>query len=51
MKAFARLFARIVPDFATSETEKIHREWDRQRSRAMSPSELSEIDAIFARHV
>lgn len=51
MKAIARLFARIVPDFVTNETEKIHREWDKQRSRAMSPSELSEIDAIFARHV
>lgn len=51
MKALARLFARIVPDIVTSETEKMHREWDRQRSKAMSPSELSEIDAIFARHV
>lgn len=51
MKAFARLFARIIPDIVTSETEKIHREWDRQRARAMSPSELSEIDAIFSRSI
>ena len=51
MKAFARLFARIIPDIATSETEKIHREWDRQRARALSPSELSEIDAIFSRAI
>lgn len=32
-----------------SEKEKIHREWDKQRSRAMSPSERSDIDAIFSR--
>lgn len=51
MKALARLFARIVPDFITNETEKVQREWDRQRARAMSPSELSEIDAIFSRSV
>lgn len=51
MKAFARLFARIIPDIVTSETEKVRREWDRQRARAMSPSEVSEIDAIFARHI
>ncbi len=29
----------------------IYHEWDRQRARAMSPSELSEIDAIFSRSV
>ena len=32
-----------------SEREKIAREWDKQRARAMSPSELSDIDAIFSR--
>lgn len=32
-----------------SESEKISREWDKQRARAMSPSELSDIDAIFSR--
>ena len=36
---------------ATSENSKLHREWDRQRSMARTPSELSEIDAIFARHL
>ena len=51
MKALARLFAIIVPDIVTSEAEKIHIEWDRQRARAMSPSELSEIDAIFSRSI
>jgi hypothetical protein len=34
-----------------SEQENIRREWDKQRSLAMSPSHLAEIDAIFARHV
>ena len=51
MKALARLFAGIFPDLPKSENEKIHREWDRQRARAMSPSELSEIDAIFSRSI
>lgn len=50
MKALSRLFANIFT-IAKSENEKFHREWDRQRARAMSPSELSEIDAIFARHI
>ena len=50
MKAFTRLFANIFTT-ATSDSEKIHREWDRQRARAMSPSELSEIDAIFSRSI
>lgn len=50
MKAFTRLFANLFTT-ATSDNEKIHREWDRQRARAMSPSELSEIDAIFSRSI
>lgn len=36
---------------ATSAQSKIYREWDRQRSMARTPNELSEIDAIFARHL
>jgi len=36
----------------TSSTHRrIYREWDRQRAMAMSPSDLAEIDAIFARHL
>lgn len=50
MKAFSRLFANIFTS-STRTTEGIYREWDRQRSKAMSPSELSEIDAIFSRHI
>jgi hypothetical protein len=30
---------------------QIHREWDRQRALATSPSDRAEIDAIFARNV
>lgn len=33
----------------TSDNDRIHREWDRQRAKAMSPSERDEIDAIFSR--
>lgn len=51
MKALTRLFVRILPSFVTNETEKIQREWDKQRARAMSPNELSEIDAIFSRSI
>lgn len=52
MKAFARLFAGLFErDATSSETQKIYREWDRQRARAISPNDLAEIDAIFARHL
>ena len=36
---------------AASTHRRIHREWDRQRAMALSPSDLAEIDAIFARHL
>jgi hypothetical protein len=45
-KIFSDLFS-----LTTSENDKIYREWDAQRSRALSPAEVSEIDAIFARHL
>lgn len=32
------------------ENVQFNRAWDRARATANSPSELSEIDAIFARH-
>jgi hypothetical protein len=50
MKAFTSLFASLF-ESVTNENEKVYREWDRQRARALSPSELSEIDAIFSRAV
>ena len=50
MKAFSRLFANLFTN-PKRINEGIYREWDKQRAKAMSPSELSEIDAIFSRHV
>jgi hypothetical protein len=34
-----------------SETQRLYREWDKQRASARTPNELSEIDALFARHI
>lgn len=51
MKAFTRLFANLFTNIATSDTEKVYREWDIQRSKALGPSDLAEIDAIFSRHL
>lgn len=53
MKPFAKmmsLFDRSGTRTATTH-RRIHREWDRQRAMALSPSDLAEIDAIFARHL
>jgi hypothetical protein len=49
MRSIGQFFSKIF-DGATS-TTSIQREWDRQRSRAISPNELSEIDAIFGRSI
>ena len=35
----------------TGSAESIRRTWDRERSRAMSPSHRDEIDAIFSRYL
>ena len=52
MKASLRLFMNLFTKDAKSIDQwKIHQEWDRQRARALSPSELSEIDAIFSRQL
>lgn len=34
-----------------SQTRDVYREWDYQRSKALGPSDLAEIDAIFSRHL
>lgn len=39
----------LIKRTVASPAEKARREWDNQRARAMSPNELSEIDAIFSR--
>jgi hypothetical protein len=53
VKPFARVFASMFShDSLTPEEarrQSIHLEWDRQRARAVSASDLAEIDAIFAR--
>lgn len=49
MKVLSRLFDVFAKP--TKQSRDIYNEWDRQRARAMSPSELSEIDAIFSRAV
>ncbi len=55
MKPFAKVFAEMFGsesfDKDSARSRQIHREWDRQRSNAMSPSERAEIDAIFSRNI
>jgi len=51
MKTLKRAFENFFTSRTTSETEKIYREWDRQRLRAVGPTDLAEIDAIFSRHL
>lgn len=48
---FATLFGTGTVDNDTARNRQIHREWDRQRALALSPSERSEIDAIFSRNL
>lgn len=49
MKDIKQFFRNFLIS-AKSDQSKIYREWDRQRARAKTPSELSEIDAIFSRY-
>ncbi len=55
MKPFARLFGNLFERGAehddSARRRQIHREWDRQRARALTPSDRAEIDAIFSRHL
>jgi len=48
---FATMFDREPQGREAAKRRQIHREWDRQRARALSPSDRDEIDAIFARHL
>ena len=52
MRTIGKFFSNVFST-ATSETEKIQREWDKARRHAASfgPSHVSEIDAIFQRQV
>lgn len=40
---------KLFTSATLTETQKMYREWDRQRHNALGPSDLAEIDAIFAR--
>ena len=55
MKPFAKIFASVFDRQPLSDEaatrRHIHREWDRQRARALTPSDRAEIDAIFSRHL
>lgn len=42
---------RLFPTSGLTDRDRIYREWSIQRSRAISPSDLAEIDAIFSRHL
>jgi hypothetical protein len=50
MKTIKNLFSRMFQSY-NNEVTNIHREWDRQRARSMSPAETAEIDAIFSRSI
>lgn len=40
---------KILRPAILTERERIVQEWDRQRARALTPSDAAEIDAIFSR--
>ncbi len=48
-KVFTNLFGTESLDQESARRRSIHREWDRQRSQAVTPAERNEIDAIFSR--
>jgi hypothetical protein len=50
-KVIASLFGTETFSQESARSRQIHREWDRQRALATSPSERAEIDAIFARNL
>lgn len=48
-RVLANLFDRSHVDRDATARHRIQREWDRQRARALTPSERDEIDTIFSR--
>ena len=48
-KVFASMFDRKPHDENKAARRAFHREWDRQRAIALTPSHRAEIDAIFSR--
>ena len=55
MKPFAKIFASVFDREPQSRDaanrRQIHREWARQRARALTPADQAEIDAIFSRNL
>lgn len=49
MKTIKNVFKNIFIDHKKV-SSNIYLEWDRQRAKALGPSDLAEIDAIFSRH-
>lgn len=53
MKQFGRIFSSVFStsplDPEAARRKEICREWDKQRRNASGPSDLAEIDEIFAR--
>src|SRR6056297_1665107 len=53
MKKFSNFVHTLLPsrsiDPELAARKEIYREWDRERRRAVSASDLAEIDAIFSR--
>jgi hypothetical protein len=50
-KVFASMFDHAPLDPEADRRRQIHREWDRQRAKALTASERNEIDAIFSRNL
>ncbi len=55
MKPFAKVFGTMLGrpqvDSLDAQRHQLYREWDLQRSLAISASDRAEIDAIFSRHL
>lgn len=49
MKHISNVFAGFFG--SNADQGRIQRDWDRERARALTPSERAEIDAIFARYL
>jgi hypothetical protein len=47
------IMKRVAPKATDPKARRVRafqRAWDKERSRAISPSDMAEIDAIFQRH-
>jgi hypothetical protein len=51
MKTLKSALENIFTKKVKSHQWNIYKEWSYQRSKALGPSDLAEIDAIFSRHI